>query len=640
MNLRVMVVMIVIGLCGCKRDSGAPAAADYLDDSITAVQPLGWLGGAAHAATRSVKVPERSTKEPAHVTGGMVLTTVTDGGPLASGGMQRGDVIVRIGERWLPNKEDPGLDLMRAIEAEVSAAVESIDVGVLQHGKYVALAVKNDRKPMELGLPGPSERLGEMARTGLSHLAGEVDQLEKIEDRNDRLATASMAGLALAAGRATATDSPWFAAMSTCREVVSATITDEAAILTPWSTALATMFLAELAGPLDLGGDGNAVFMSAAPGGMPKLPEGFSMEGVPPGGVVTHSFVVEGDGSGGLPEGMDMSEMMKGGGGVMIMGDPSMMPGQPPSATAATEDMPDDPAWTIEELKAIAGPDVADRLKDLSAAVKRLVALQDDRGAWDADREDMGYSERSIATNQALCALGMAQHAGVPVAGSVLKQALSFVRSTTNEGHVHSVATAGFDRRHEAGRSSGAAAALHALRCDANDEFMSELNKYSDDHAQDLPSASGIAPLHILNTAIAARQRGRDAWAMFFEEFRPVLVAQQQSDGSFAALPGESAQKKLGVSFLDGAVARDALWSLIAALQDDHMPVLLANTPHPLQPTITSDGKLVAGGAGPTMFSGAPMNPEDAKKMLESMGVDMSKLIEEAMKQHGQNPEE
>ena len=110
----------LLALSGCGGDPGAsPRAAEWLAEEGARVQALGWLGARAHPADRSVEVPlEAGSTE---VAGGMVVTEVLEAGPLAAAGAERGDVIVRVGEDgWLPNKEDPGQDLMRAQEAEVS----------------------------------------------------------------------------------------------------------------------------------------------------------------------------------------------------------------------------------------------------------------------------------------------------------------------------------------------------------------------------------------------------------------------------------------------------------------------------------------------------------------------------------------
>ena len=69
---------------------------------------------------------------------------------------------------------------------------------------------------------------------------------------------------------------------------------------------------------------------------------------------------------------------------------------------------------------------------------------------------------------------------------------------------------------------------------------------------------------------------------------------------------------------MSSSVMRSAMWSMIAALQYEHMPLLVANTRHPLQQTITSKGMVLSGGAGPAMMPGGPMmNAEAAKKMFE-----------------------
>ena len=68
------------------------------------------------------------------------------------------------------------------------------------------------------------------------------------------------------------------------------------------------------------------------------------------------------------------------------------------------------------------------------------------------------------------------------------------------------------------------------------------------------------------------------------------------------------------------------MWTLVAALQSDNAPLLTAKASNPLQSKITSDGKLVQGGM-PAMPAGGPaMDPEQIRKLLESMGVNPDEL--------------
>ncbi len=628
---RLGLVSLVALVCwvniGCKRDA-APKPASYLDPTIERHYVLGWLGGAAHPATRTVTIPGASGR----TTGGVVVTEVSADGVLAQHGVKRGDVIVRVGETWVPNRENPFLDVIRSVEAEVSAGVSTIDLGLVRGNTFVEVQVAYERMPFELGLPGASRRLAHMVRAGLKYLAVELSTSTGPSDLSERVALNSLAGLAFIAGGAHADDAPHAAALASCRSVVEQDVLTHAEDLDAWSAAWATIFLAELQGPPEIGG-GHFVAGVGEALTLPEMPEGaLSMHGLPEGAVVT-SFVIGGDDDGGVPEGIDLGELQNGGGSFMVMGGPLTPEHASGGAAANHEPMGDEPLWSIDELKALAGDDIEQALSGVEASARRLMALQGVDGGWDPVDERVGYSERTVLTNHALLALGTAGGAGVPIPGSVLKRGLEYVRKKTNDGHVHSVSQRGFDRRLEAGRSSGAAAALIALDCVDNDAFFKELVHYSDDHAQDLPAARGAISLHVFNTAVLSRQRGLSAWAVFFDEFRHVIASLQQADGSFALLAVETPDDPYTTLYAARAM-RTALWSLIAGMQEDHTPLLTAATRHPLQRQITSAGQVVAGPPA-KMMGGQAMDPEQAREMLEKMGIDMDDVLKQAMEQHG-----
>jgi hypothetical protein len=606
---------LVVALSGCGSDADSGAASSYSDGSVKTGYPLGWLGGRAHPATSVVKVPDPDRAGATLATGGMVVMEVHGEGGLASAGAERGDVIVKVGDTWVPNKEDPGLDLYRLVESEVSAGLAHIRLSVLRDGKMTTILVDNDREPLEVGGPGASERLAAAGRAGLDHLA--------TDDGGDAdISATSLTGLAFIAAGPDAYPTE----VDRCAERVNAAITDEGRSMSTWDAAWATLFLAELAGPLAI--ETPTVRMATGPmtigEGMPagtivgepriisadELPEGIEISEDATGGTMTFST------SGG-DEMPDLSEMMESGNVQVMMVGPRDMPGATPDAAAPETEEIDGPLWTSEQLGALAGPEAVAKRATLTRAVERLVAMQGEDGGWD-DPDSTGYSDRTIVTNQVLMALGAAERAGVAVDNTAIRSGLSYIRSHTNDGHVFAVEEAGFDRRREAGRSGGAAAALIALNCVDGDEFHGELMAYSGEHGKTVIESSSGVPLHVFNTAILRRHQGRVAWATWFDEFRHCVVGMQDPDGSFAALPTVDADAPTAQLDAD-ATSRTALWSLCALMSSDHLPILCAKAENPLQTAMDSTGARVAGGP-PAGMTGAPsMDQEQIMKMLEGM---------------------
>ena len=626
-----MIAAVVLSLAGCREEPARRTASSWIDPSVTRFHALGWLGGRAHPATRTVEIIDEDGAESA--VGGMVIIEVDSDGPLAAAGVIRGDVIVRVGSTWLPIKDDPSLDFIRAVESEVSARVSPIPLFVLRKGRVAELKLAHEMEPMEVGLPAASKRLEAIARAGMRKL---VD-LQRDDgsfgdasgDLDQKITTSSMAGLALIAGGAADRESEFAPVLKRCRSSVHDALGDDNAEIGPWALAWATMFLAESQGPLPLTGGSPMTFSSSQPfemsGAMPEMHGGKGVQ-------ITRSFSFSSDGE--MPENFDLEELHKNGGvGIMVMGSGGLsgMHGVSAGATVAKSDMPDEPLWSFDQVETLAGAETVKRLELLTKLVERLTVLQQDDGGWDAAAERLGYSQRTITTNQALLALGMAQRAGVPISGAALKRGLKCLRKATNDGHVFAVNDAGFDRRLEAGRSSGAGAALMSLNCHDSDEFLRELASFSDKNARTIATAKSRVSLHVLNTAILRRQRGRAAWAAFFEEFRDLIVSLQRRDGSFDQIPTEQAS----TNSIGEQTRRTAMWTLVAALQNDRTPLLTAKASNPLQREITSDGQLVQGGASGMPAAGMTMDPEQARKMLEGMGIDLDEMMKQAIEGSG-----
>jgi hypothetical protein len=604
------------GACGGGSSSGGGAASAARLDEEAPVQALGWLGGRAHPAARAIQVPEDGGGTRA--VGGMVVTEVQPGGALAAAGVARGDVLVRVDETWLPNKEDPGADLVRMIEAQVSAGANPVAIAYWRDGEVTDAELAHDHPPLEVGLPGPSERLARMTEAGLARLVA-----LQAEDGSfgGATATTALAGLALLAGGAAGADSGYAEVLDRCYAVIQAAVADEESVLDPWSASFSTMLLAEVAGPLEI--EMPSFTTIASSGVVPSEGMAFDFsEGLPEGAVVFEA------GDELPPEIQDMIDNLDlsgaGEGGDVSV---SFMVAGPDGAATSTEppegfELPElepatGPLWEMEGLSKLAGEDLAPRLEILTLAVERLVSLQGETGGWDPEDAGLGYSDATLATNQALFALGMAERAGAPVDSTVLRRGIEFVRAHTNDGHVFSTDSPGFDRRREAGRANGAAAALTMLGCASTDEFLRELVSYGEQHAKTIPDAGAAVPLHVLETAILRRQQGLGPWAVFFEEFKHVLVAQQDPDGSFAPWPGESS---LAVdAWLADEAARTALWSLVAGLQSDRTPVLLAQARNPLQTPIDGQGIRHEGGVF-TFGDSMPLEDGALQDLLEAAG--------------------
>jgi hypothetical protein len=622
--------VLMTALTGCGKEVGS-SAVQNVNTSTTDAYALGWMGGRARPVASVVQVPDPDRAGTTIATGGMVIVSTHADSPLTRAGAAPMDVIVRIGESWVPNKEDPALDLYRLIESEVSAGLEHVRLSVLRGGVMNTILVENTREPLEVGGPGGSERLRDAGRAGLDRLAAWEGEEAPGDDRS--IGATALAGLAFLAGGPEAHSTR----VDRCAERVQAAMAHRDQPMSAWDAAWATLFLAELAGPLPI----EMPTFEMASGGTPVMIGGEVPEGV----VIGQPTVIT---SGELPEGFelpegatsgtmtftttegdtpDLDELMESG-SVRVMAIGPGMSGAPAAVPTVETEEVDGPLWTPEQLEVLTGPDTIARLASLTEAVDRLVALQGESGGWDGPVESIGYSDRTLVTNQVLMALGAAERAGVAVDNAVIRRGLAYVRSHTNDGHVFAVEEPGFDRRREAGRSSGAAAALVSLNCIEGDEFYTDLMEYSGEHAKTVAVSTSGVPLHAFNTAVLRRHLGRGPWATWFEEFRHLLVGLQDPDGSFAALPAVDPDAPAALFDTD-PTSRTALWSLCALMASDHTPILCATAENPLQTGMDSKGARVTGGAAAIPSGSMQLDEAQIMKMLE--GADLPDSVREAI---------
>ena len=629
--LSALALTVMLGGCGGE-SAPAHAKTSALYDATSPARALGWLGGRVHPTLQSVEVPVDGSPTSTKQVGGLVVTELLPAGALAAAGITDGDVLVRVAEDWLPNREDPGMDFLRAVEAQVSSGAAAVELGLLRAGKIETVAVAHDQVPIEVGLPGPSERFTILTKRGLDWLVahqGADGAFAGADDAAASVAASSLAGLAFLGGGAAGADSPYASPLDKCRAHVEAAVDDAASPLDAWGAALATMFLAELAGPLDMKIHSVASGAEIAGAGGAGT---FTMGGLSNSGGLPEGVVVYGSDGGDIPAELEelLSSLNLGADSdvqISFMGAvPAGMEGATPgSFTPMPEGKPaTGPLWTMEQLARLAETDPTERLAPVGRAVARLLALQTDAGGWDPEGAARAYSDATLATNQALLALGMAERVGVPVETDALRRALAFVRARTNDGHVFFVDDPGFDRRREAGRANGAALALTALHCAAKDEFLGELLAYGEQHAATIADASAAGPLHVLHTALLRRHQGLGPWAVFFEEFRHPIASLQDPDGSFAPWAGASDSKLAIDALCTSPAVRTALWSLVTALQADRLPVLLATARNPLQTEMTSEAvrhesPLASLPAGAVMMGGA--------EFIDASGVDLQELL-------------
>lgn len=275
----------------------------------------------------------------------------------------------------------------------------------------------------------------------------------------------------------------------------------------------------------------------------------------------------------------------------------------------------------------------------LTGALERstglLLAQQVEDGGWPAT------GDRDAVTNQALLALGMASRAGRRVPDEAITRGCRYLQQMANDGHIGRTTRPDFDRRSEAGRCAGAAAALQALNVGRDDPYLARLRDYHVQRGTELAAAPALATLHTLNAAVACRQRGGGDWLRYYADFRHLLSGVQRRDGACQWLPRATP----AASFEDQDWDTACL-ALILGLQREHLPVLLARHAPADLPMRDAAGAVQAADARPAGGEPPPdahggmrmiqLNPgEDLDKQLDGLGLpdDVLKSLKEQVEQ-------
>jgi hypothetical protein len=587
---------------------------NYLEEGA-ALQTLGWLGGKSHPLT---KVLEITHEQEVQAPGGLVLTEVVASGVLAQAGAQRGDVVVRVGEEWVPLREDPTLDVLEQVEQLVSAGSKEVAFGCWRDGTLVELTLPLDQPALEVGLPLEVQRFQQGAQQAIAKLQGQQrkDGGWDAGSPATELAIDSLAGLAMQ------TQGPQNSAASAkAKDRVKALAGDETGVQDPVSLSLATMFLAEHSGALPeemLIEASREKTMENLPEGLRDMFEGSPMTGGNPmtitldnpedlsglleslggatGGHVQVFSVGAGEGPppeflDQLPEGAEIMELPEGASfqmgelpegmtfeagelpeGMRLDGSASFEPPEPPD---------------VAELLAEKDPGRVSPLRDLQAVVDHLLQRQQDEGSWPASSELAADSLQS--TTLALTALGLAQRAGARFPAQAIEKGCQFLRDELQEGKLAAAVAKGADRRQEAGRAACGALALQALGCADRDEFFEALVDYSEDRGAAVRESPAGRAWHLFSLAVLRRNRGVSDWQRFYDEFRIPLVAWQNPDGSFS-IPCSS-EASAAEQSLSGETFDTALGALLLSLQSEHAPVLIGRAENPFALPIDGEGK-------------------------------------------------
>ena len=192
---------------GCAEKNSADRSStemygSFVDDSITSSHNLGWIGAQSHPLSKPLSFPDPEDEESSVSPGGLVVTKVVENTIASEAKLTKGDVIVGVGEDWLPIKDDPTLDFIRLIEEKVAGDQDSIQLQVFDGNSLRSVSIKSEAPSLEPTSESVVPRYQTALAKGLQHLGSRQNEdgsFGATEDVSQKLQTTCMAGLSFLA---------------------------------------------------------------------------------------------------------------------------------------------------------------------------------------------------------------------------------------------------------------------------------------------------------------------------------------------------------------------------------------------------------------------------------------------------------
>lgn len=210
--------------------------------------------------------------------------------------------------------------------------------------------------------------------------------------------------------------------------------------------------------------------------------------------------------------------------------------------------------------------------------VQRIQQNQEASGGWahgPGGPNALGYVELEIMSNYALLGLGAARKLGIELDAAKVEKALAWVEGTAGPdggvGYSHREGQKGFG---DPGRTAGAIVAFAALG-QARHPFMGRMVGYLERNLGRLPEGHVSPAMHLLAGGMASQLLGR-MWDVYFETYRPHIMASRRPDGSFASTPTqESRSLHSNTDLTVGPCWTTATYVLILSLPRGKLPLLV-----------------------------------------------------------------
>lgn len=537
--------------------------------------PLGFLGAMGRGYAERIALPDPARPDETLAVGGVVLESLEWNSPLVKSGLLTDDVIVRVGEHWMPVKDDATSDLMERVEGANSAGLGRVKLVYLRRGVRSEAELRFEVPSVVAGLPGASARFAHAAKAALAWLAA-AQQADggfdtAVAGASSRVAVTALAGLCFLASPDPAHAGP----AVRCMEYVGAHVGEGDHL----GAALAALALAE------------AAHASAT---MLRTSVAIHVNHV----VAARELHAYAERS------ASAQRRLK----ALWAEYEQPRPWDPKSVQALQQRIDDTMRGLeqdatrhharslvliaefiklIDQLKALPRGTLRDGLtRDFQAPLRRALEIitkaQDPTGAWPSapPGTTVAYCDRTFATTACLAALGAAERAGCAVDNAKVQLGLSALEAAINGGYPGYAGDPSFDRRSEAARAAAAVVAVGSLSVRLTEPMPIRLIEYEQRFAKEITRTPTSVYPGLLASALCARRLGLPAWLSFHTESAVPLLALQRLDGSFAPTRGAPDPREIPfLAAVDGPAWRTAHGALALLLDRDTLPVLRLTQP-------------------------------------------------------------
>ncbi|MFH1421883.1 MAG: DUF6288 domain-containing protein [Planctomycetota bacterium] len=253
---------------------------------------------------------------------------------------------------------------------------------------------------------------------------------------------------------------------------------------------------------------------------------------------------------------------------------PPMEAGKPYKFEFANWELAISGMFLAEVYAANKNNNVRNTLQDM---VNQLVIHMEATGGWghqpgkDLNRE---YRELEVVSNFAVAVFGMSKKLGLKIPDKKLAESINYIEKCYSRGGICYDHMTKFDPR--VGRTAGAVFAF-AMAKQKNHKIYQPMCDFVKANMKDVSRGHQSPAVSFFFSAVGALQIGQETWDDYVQKWFPKIIAAQNADGSFNAIPNPDPSDAMGWN--DGWNPRlpTAVYTLILLLDHGNLKYLSGN---------------------------------------------------------------